>query len=96
MSKIVKVYKFPITTYDIYKQSKQEHKDILKGASIEIPWGDDRIVLEKLIGGRINLTLTNKTNAIKNNLKTSEIPVAYQIQQFDFRIIPLYKILNKE
>lgn len=92
-NKIVKVYKFPIYSYEIYKQSEEEHKAMLKGASIEIPWNGERIVLKKLKMGEVDRTLTNKTNAIKNKLKISDVPVAYQIQQFDFRIIPLYKIL---
>ena len=48
MSKIVKGYELPLTTYDL---SEQDHKEMLKGASIEIAWGDDKIVLEKLVCG---------------------------------------------
>ena len=91
---IVKINKFPITTWEIEKVSEDDHKAILKGASIEIPWGNERIVLKKLTGGWVDDTLTNKTNAKKNKLKISELPVAYQIQQFNFSIIPLYKIIK--
>lgn len=93
MEKIVKVNKFPIATYDIYKQSKEDHKAILKGAKLEIPWGDGTVILEKLIGGHYDSSLSNKTDAKKYKLNISEIPVAYQIQCFDFRIILLYKVL---
>lgn len=93
MSKIVKGYELPLTTYDL---SEKDHKDVLKGASIEVAWGDDKIVLEKLVCGWEHSKLTTKTNAIKKKLKISEVPVAYQIQKFDFRIIPLYRILDEE
>ena len=91
---IIKLDKFPIDTCEINRKSEADHKAILKGASIEIPWGDKRIVLKKLTGGWVDDTLTNKTNAKKNKLKISELPVAYQIQQFNFNIVPLYKIIE--
>ena len=91
---IVKINKFPITTWEIEKVSKDDHKAILKGASIEIPWGNERIVLKKLTGGWVDDTLTNMTNAKKNKINIEEIPVSYQIQKYNSRLIPLYKIIK--
>lgn len=92
VKEIVKFDKFPFDTWDIYQISPEKHKAILNGASIEVPWGDKKIILRKLKGGLVDSKLTNKSNAIKNKIKISEEPVAYQIQKFNFRIIPLYEI----
>ena len=93
MNKIVRGYKLPLKIFDL---SDEDRKDVLKGAAIEVAWGNNKIVLEKLVCGWEDPRLTNKTNAIKKKLKIAAAPVAYQIQKFDFRIIPLYRILDKE
>lgn len=41
----------------------------------------------------MNNKLTNKTNVAKNKIKISKTPVYYQIQAYNFNIIPLYEIL---
>lgn len=91
---IVKFDEIPKYTWQIEKYFPEKHKAIIrKDASIEIPWGNERLVLWKLRIGYEYEKITNKTNAKKNKLKISEKPVAYTIQKFDFRIILLYEIL---
>lgn len=92
--KIIKFDKFPLDVYEIEKESKEKHKEILKGASIEVPWENKRIVLKKLPIGWTHNKLTNKSNAVKNKIKISKTPVYYQIQAYNFNIIPLYEILE--
>ena len=92
---IVSFQKTPDSSYSIYKESKEKYRAILKGAAIEIPWEDERIVLRKLPRGWTDPTLTNKTYAKRNKLKISEVPVAYQFQNYDFRVILLYEIIGE-
>lgn len=92
--KIIEFDKFPKDIYEIKKESEEKHREILKGASIKVPWENKKIILKKLPAGWIHNELTNKTNAAKNKIKISKIPVYYQIQYFNFTIIPLYEILE--
>ena len=45
---IVSFQKTPDSSYSIYKESKEKYRAILKGAAIEIPWEDERIVFSDI------------------------------------------------
>ena len=91
---IISFDEFPYNTGKIFKRSEDDHKAILKGASIEVPWNGKRITLKKVKQTEYFDNLVTKTCAKQKKLKVSEVPEAYTIQQFDFRIIPLFKILE--
>ena len=91
---VISFDEFPYDTGKIYKRSKDDHKAILKGASIEVPWNGKRITLKKVKQTEYFKDLVTKTCAKQKKLKVSEVPEAYTIQIYDFRIIPLFRILE--
>lgn len=92
--KIVKFDEIPKSIYDIPNEDGT-YDLILKGASIEIPWGEKRIVLEKLNRGYYYDKWINKTEAKRRKIPIHNTPVAYQIQNYNFRIILLYEIMEE-